>query len=336
MNQNSNYKQAFSWAIQMTAKADYQTLTHDFLGLLETLPYVHHAAAYEIYGDRNLRSGEAGSVGEQLIRRFPLDFSEPEQEENIDLLQEINGTLDFKPSKPNAEGLFTQFVACIRNVCGPERAVLLIGVFDESSLELLSDLIALYHNQVALHDRKERDPLTKLPNRQSFDARFLQVCEHFRSHPQLDKATDKSSWIAMLDIDHFKRINDTYGHLYGDEVLLVFSQLMEKYFRYNDFLFRFGGEEFVVILNIVNQADAEAVFERFRNAIANHQFPTVGRVTVSIGAAHVNSSIMPTTLLDRADKALYFAKENGRNRLAVYEKMPYSKEEQQSDETELF
>ena len=101
----------------------------------------------------------------------------------------------------------------------------------------------------------------------------------------------------------------------------IFSQLMEKQFRYNDFLFRFGGEEFVVILNLVNQDEAEATFERFRTAIANHEFPAVGQVTVSIGAAHINNDNQAATLLDRADKALYYAKHHGRNQLAVYEKI---------------
>ncbi|WP_306306215.1 GGDEF domain-containing protein [Methylomonas koyamae] len=134
---------------------------------------------------------------------------------------------------------------------------------------------------------------------------MLQVCEYFRMHPIQDRCQEKSSWIAMLDIDNFKRINDTYGHLYGDEVLLVFSQAMEKHFRYNDFLFRFGGEEFVVILNLVNQADAEATFERFRAAIERHRFPISGPVTVSIGLTHIDHLTLPIHLLDRADKALY-------------------------------
>ena len=338
MNANINYHEAFDWAIQLTEQIDYQSLTHCFLGLLEQLPYVNHAAAYEIYGDRSQKTGEACTVGDQLIRRFPLDFTENEQHENSELLQEINNTLDLKPSNPNAAGLFTQIVASIRDVSGPDRAVLLSGEFSPESIKFLTNLTQLYRNQVALHDSKERDLLTKLPNRQSFDARILQVCEHFRGGDAVDRIKQKSSWIAMLDIDHFKQVNDTFGHLSGDEVLLVFSQLMEKHFRYNDFLFRFGGEEFVVVLNLINQNDAIMVFDRFRLAIANHDFPTVGRVTVSIGAAHIDSAIMPSTLLDRADKALYYAKDNGRNQLALYEKISDLLESNgnEEDEVELF
>ncbi len=336
MNPSIDYQQAFAWAIQLTATADYQTLTHDFLGILGRLHCVDHTAVYEIYGTHKRRTGEANSVCEQLIRRFPLNFAEQTQEEHDELLQEIGNTSGFKPSKASADGLYTQIIAPVCDVAGPERAVVLHGHFDASSQQLLSDLVALYRNQVALHDSKERDLLTKLPNRQSFDARLLQVCEYFRSHTAADRRKDKSSWIAMLDIDHFKRINDTFGHLYGDEVLLIFSQLMEKHFRYNDFLFRFGGEEFVVILNLVNQDDAETAFERFRRAIADHVFPTVGRVTVSIGAAHIDSAVMPTSLLDRADKALYHAKDHGRNQLAIYENIAELQPDTDGGEAELF
>ncbi len=318
LNLHPDYRQISYWAIALSEQPDYQGLTYRFLHLLEDLPWIDQAAAYEVYGERNLKTGEARCTSEQLVRRFPLDFAEQPQEEDIDLLKEFNSSADLTPSKPNADGLFTQIVAPVRELGGPDRALLLKGTFDPPALALLNDLIAIYRNLVALHDRKERDPLTKLPNRQSFDARMLQVCDYFQLHPIKDYHLEKSSWIAMLDIDHFKRINDTHGHLYGDEVLLMFSQAMERHFRYNDFLFRFGGEEFVVILNLVNQADAESTFERFRTAIERQQFPVAGQVTVSIGLTHIDHQTQPAHLLDRADKALYQAKAGGRNRLVTH------------------
>ncbi|MGD0958466.1 MAG: GGDEF domain-containing protein [Methylomonas sp.] len=321
MNQDINYQQAFAWAIQMTAQTDYQSLTHDFLRYLEQFPFVSHAAAYEIYGERSLRTGQAASGCEQLVRRFPLDIGNEEPEEDFDLLREIQTTLEFNPSKPDSKGLYTQVLASIRDVSGPDRAILLYGEFDASALELIASSIVLYRNQVALHDAKERDPLTKLPNRQSFEARIQQVGEHFRSRPLTDKVLDKSSWIAMLDLDHFKRINDNYGHMQGDQVLLIFSRLLEKYFRYNDFLFRFGGEEFVVILNLVNQADANGTFQRFREGVAAYKFPVPEQISVSIGAAHIDGGVAPEVLLDRADQALYASKKSGRNRLTIYESL---------------
>ena len=321
MNQDINYQQAFVWAIQLTAQLDYQSLTHTFLKFLQELPFVTEAEAYEIYGNRNHRTGQAGSIDEQLIRRFPLDFSNLELSENQELLSEINATSGFKASKPDAEGYFSQVIATIRHVKGPDRAVLIHGQFNTHAVDFLSYAMNLYSNQVSLHDSKERDILTKLPNRQSFNARVLQVCDYFRNREPVDRITEKSSWLAILDLDYFKHINDNFGHLVGDQTLLIFSQLLEKHFRYNEFLFRFGGEEFVVILNLVTQADAEATFDRFRKAIAQYDFPVAGKISVSLGAAHINNAITPATLLDRADKALYYSKENGRNKVTLYEKI---------------
>lgn len=269
--------QALDWAIDLSGQQDYQALTFRFIAMLKQLPWVTGAVAYEIYGGQQSRTGEASSAVDHLIRRFPLVFSDQGRDANADLFDEISEAEALTTNHRAADGSYSQVIAPVRGMCGPNRAILLQGRFDDQAVLLLDKLVTLYRNHVSLHDRRERDVLTKLPNRQSFDGRMLQVCEYFRNYPVQDNLDGQSSWIALLDIDHFKRINDTFGHLYGDEVLLIFSQLMEKHFRFNDFLFRFGGEEFVVILNLVDQANAYAVFERFREKVASHQFPTVGR-----------------------------------------------------------
>lgn len=203
----------------------------------------------------------------------------------------------------------------IKGGMGPERAIHFSGAFNDKMLELLSNFKHIYGNLVILHDKKERDALTKLPNRQSLDARLLKVCQYYQDSSEKEKI----SWIAILDIDHFKRVNDNFGHLYGDEVLLIFSKLMEKSFRYHDFLFRFGGEEFVVILNLASEDEALNAFNRFRETVAHYKFPAVGQITVSIGFTYIDGKSMPSTQLDHADKALYIAKETGRNKVVRYE-----------------
>lgn len=318
MNSQYSQQQLFSWVDQLTLQEDYHTLTNCFLHLLQQLSEVGDALAFEVYAGKNRSISEAASTCEQLVRRFPIDLTEESDEEHNELLTELNNDRDLLPSGYTSNGCFTRLVAAIRDVAGPNRVILLKGHFTLSNLEWLEGIIRVYRNLVALHDSKERDTLTKLPNRQTFDRRLMQICEYYLSLPRIS-VDSKSSWFAIMDIDHFKKVNDTFGHLYGDEVLLIFSQLMEKHFRYNDFLFRFGGEEFVVILNLANQSNAEMVFQRFREAVATHAFPTVGRVTVSIGVTHINTAVMPSTLIDRADKALYFAKANGRNQVILYE-----------------
>ncbi|MDO9046568.1 MAG: GGDEF domain-containing protein [Methylobacter sp.] len=336
MSLNLTVQQIFSWTTQLSAQQDYQALTHKFLGLLAEIPWIDSAAAYEFYNHERKKSGETGTVRELLVRRFPLDFTRNDEVDYGSLLNGIDHTTDLNISAPDESGLYTWAIFSIRGGSGPERAIHLKGAFDREMLELLGNLRGVYRNLVILHDTKERDVLTKLPNRQSLDARLLQVCEHYSDYQVIDTVQEKSSWIAILDIDHFKRVNDNFGHLYGDEVLLIFSQLMEKCFRYNDFLFRFGGEEFVVILNLATQETAVATFNRFRETVANYNFPTVGRVTVSIGLTHVDGISMPTTQLDHADKALYYAKDNGRNRVILYEDISVLVQDNDHSEIELF
>jgi diguanylate cyclase (GGDEF)-like protein len=102
-------------------------------------------------------------------------------------------------------------------------------------------------------------------------------------------------------------------------VILLLAQQMRECFRHGDVLFRFGGEEFVVMLAAQNESVARSVLERFRQRVGAHLFPQVEHVTVSIGYAQMGAGDYPTTVLDRADKALYHAKEHGRNCVHGYE-----------------
>ena len=336
MNLNLTVPQIFSWTLQLTAQQDYQALTHHFLEILNQIPWIDSAAAYEIYSHERKIPGQTETIRELLIRQFPLDFTRNDEENHNDLLAELDRKTDLNLSTQDKSGLYAWAIFSIRGGGGPERAIHLKGAFSQEMLDLLDNLRGIYRNLVFLHDTKERDVLTKLPNRQSLDTRLLEVCEHYSGYDIIDVTEEKSSWIAILDIDHFKRVNDNFGHLYGDEVLLIFSQLMGKCFRYNDFLFRFGGEEFVVILNLASRETAIAAFNRFREMIADYNFPTVGQVTVSIGLTHVDGTSMPTTQLDHADKALYYAKDSGRNRVVLYEDISILVQDNNLNEIELF
>jgi two-component system cell cycle response regulator len=203
---------------------------------------------------------------------------------------------------------------------------------------LTQGLLQVYQNFCTLLDEAQRDQLTGLPNRKTFSECIHKLCGFFaqddrapgsRERRQHFPASDPPIfWLAMIDIDRFKRINDTYGHLYGDEVLLLIAQIMQRCFREDDFLFRFGGEEFVVITHGSDREGARAAFERFRETIANHEFPQVGQVTVSLGAVQIPPDAVAPTLLDQADQALYHAKNHGRNRVCFYEDLLESGEVQ--------
>ncbi|HJW05925.1 MAG TPA: GGDEF domain-containing protein [Rhodanobacter sp.] len=201
-----------------------------------------------------------------------------------------------------------------------------------ASRPLTDGFARIYANYTALLHESEHDKLTGLYNRRSLE-RQLQRLLHQReqalrmgvppacaSRGELAEAPPQV-WLAILDIDHFKRINDTYGHIYGDEVILLLAQQMRACFRRSDVLFRFGGEEFVILFGAAAEGIVHAVLERFRQRIAEHVFPQVGSVTVSIGYAGVGCHDYPASALDRADKALYYAKQHGRNSVCGYESL---------------
>jgi diguanylate cyclase (GGDEF)-like protein len=125
-------------------------------------------------------------------------------------------------------------------------------------------------------------------------------------------------WLAVIDIDHFKRVNDVFGHLIGDEVLLLLSRLMRNSFRFHDNLYRFGGEEFVVLMRCGEATAALGALQRLRKNVQAYRFPQVENITVSIGMTELRPTDTPSEAFDRADKALYHVKQNGRNGVAYH------------------
>jgi len=187
-------------------------------------------------------------------------------------------------------------------------------------VRLISGVLRLLSNHLAVLDYGQRDTLTGLLNRKTFDQSFDKILERNRSLSR-DPDGAAQAWFAIVDIDRFKSINDRYGHLFGDDVLLLMARLMRHTFRGSDQLFRFGGEEFVIVLETSLAENADAALERFRRRVADHTFPQVGEVTISIGYTRIGVSDPAVTCFDRADAALYYAKEHGRNQVRCYESL---------------
>ncbi len=206
-------------------------------------------------------------------------------------------------------------------------------------MEEFSALVMAYGNILSLVQVSERDTLTGLYNRRLLDRRLPELMSRLGS-PRRRTSDPISAHLAMMDLDRFKKINDVFGHLYGDEVLLLFSGLMKQSFRSSDLLVRYGGEEFVVVLTDTTLANCERVLERFRHKVEEHWFPQIGRVTISTGAVRIGNQALPSTVLDQADQALYYAKRAGRNRVCIYEKLVKEKlievQEPPFGEVELF
>lgn len=183
----------------------------------------------------------------------------------------------------------------------------------------------------------EIDPLTGLMNRLKFEKLVT------RALSEVKGSTDEEdgAFFAVVDVDFFKKINDTFGHLYGDEVLVLLARYMTESFRSFDWLFRYGGEEFVIILRNETNEGAIRALERFRHFIEQTAFPQMetGQVTVSIGYSQMQEFDAVSSLIDRADLALYYVKNHGRNQVANYEALVeqglLESKEQQAD-IELF
>lgn len=180
--------------------------------------------------------------------------------------------------------------------------------FDE--LEILRKKLEQYKQDA------ETDALTGLANRRKFDKQLEITIKK--------SLTDSKPFsLIMVDIDHFKRINDTFGHLTGDSVLRALAVLFKKQLKGKDLPTRFGGEEFMLILPETSLKDAASVAENLRSLLASREWKqkasgkSMGKITISLGVAQFKAHDSIESLIKRADKALYFAKENGRNQVAT-------------------
>ncbi|WP_415890950.1 GGDEF domain-containing protein [Neptuniibacter sp. SY11_33] len=202
-----------------------------------------------------------------------------------------------------------------------QNGVLISNIEDTTDLmhDVITKLVSVYANQRFFMFSAMNDALTGLYNRQAFDQQMDTLLLKQQSQRRKHDKSSEHHCFALLDIDHFKQVNDNFGHLFGDEVLLILSQQMQNAFRDEDLMFRYGGEEFALVLKDISLDSALNVLERFRTQIAQTSFPQIGQVTLSIGITEITEGLSLPALIDRADQALYFAKEHGRNQVHSYE-----------------
>ena len=202
------------------------------------------------------------------------------------------GELVFRRNQPFSEQEQGYLESLLASLLYPMRNTLLYRVATQSAL---------------------RDPLTDTGNRIAMDQTLTREIELSRRHLQ-------PLSLLMLDIDHFKQINDTHGHSAGDDVLKAVAASIKNQLRNVDMVFRFGGEEFLILLSNTSREAAALVGERLRNAAQAEEYVADGRsieLTVSLGCSTLLPGESAESLLRRADNALYVAKREGRNRLAM-------------------
>jgi diguanylate cyclase (GGDEF)-like protein len=179
--------------------------------------------------------------------------------------------------------------------------------------QLLIALARIHENFLNLLHTSDSDTLTGLNNRRKFDAQLFSLVGVTAGRSQ------RIPFLALLDIDHFKQVNDNYGHIIGDEVLLMLAQRMQQFFGEDDGLYRYGGEEFAILFHSASEEKAQAILEGFCTRIASQPFPQVGQITVSIGFTRLANCLVPAQVIERADKALYYSKTHGRNQVNQFE-----------------
>ena len=186
-----------------------------------------------------------------------------------------------------------------------------ISFGDSSSyLVTLTDITKLKEHEQEILKRAYTDELTGIYNRAKLSELFTQELSRARRH-----GTKLS--MTIIDIDNFKKFNDTFGHLVGDEVLVMLTKTLCYSIRDYDIFARWGGEEFVVVFPETSKEEAAQICDKLRVAIEQNPHPSAGVVSASFGVAQLGEEDTLETLFERCDKALYRAKENGRNRVEL-------------------
>ncbi|MFT7414594.1 MAG: diguanylate cyclase [Methylophagaceae bacterium] len=184
----------------------------------------------------------------------------------------------------------------------------------KQDLEKSSQEIAKLKEELSeIKETSRTDGLTGLLNRGAFNDELNAICEQ----PNTDIA------LALFDLDHFKKINDTYGHVLGDKILQYFSGLLKKHAGEDHLVARYGGEEMAMILMNISLEEATSITEKISIALADSRLKKKGQeeyinqVTVSAGISMLKTEDSPSSIIDRADQALYQSKNNGRNQVTI-------------------
>jgi diguanylate cyclase len=284
---------------------------------LRKSPRIDEAAIGELYADFILsrqvgNSKQLRKSLEELARRLTTaaTASSGSTEQYARALQNGQAELGAVRDAEDLQGVLGRLLTSTQDA---RTSVAFLQSELQASQQQLSDMRERIEQ---LESEATKDPLTGLLNRRGFD----QAVSRLRSD---DSTVLVRSAVLVLDLDLFKRINDTYGHQFGDQVLCVLAKVLNSVIKGRDLAARFGGEEFAVLLPETSQADAVAVAERFREMLGQTKVrrtdrnEVVDQIAVSIGVAVPVDDEPLMRSIERADRALYRAKQDGRNCVRV-------------------
>lgn len=304
-------------AFDLTCHKDYVELTRKLLRDIRQLKRVVSANVYEVCGcDNPLQSKNKESL---VLKDVVNILKAPVSLDTI-----IKKCPTIENHKQHVTTRYSdsllQTTLPIFNGSVLERVVVIESAeLPEIEWESILFSLGIYGKLLTTIDEKERDRITGLFNRHTFDGQVPDIIEFSRQAAMIVRPDcEITSWLAILDIDNFQKINDAYGHEVGDKVLQHFSKLMEESFHYSDVLFRYDGGKFIVALNGYSKETALNMLESFRKQIEVYSFPENEQVTVSSGFIQILTQDGSTSLLDEAHNALNYAKSTGRNKTIFY------------------
>lgn len=208
--------------------------------------------------------------------------------------------------QPDAVELYMRILISFLFISFGLYAALLLKRADQIKSELLIKNEYLEVLKIKLEQLSIVDPLTGVFNRRKFDESLDVAISNAKRHQHL-------FGMLMIDIDHFKRVNDEFGHQTGDNVLRTICDLIISSIRDTDQLFRVGGEEFCLIAMMIDKERLNLLAEKIRKAVESYKFDEVGKITISIGTTCFNDGDSHKSIYSRVDAALYSAKHQGRN-----------------------
>jgi len=304
--------------VELLARDDRETLTEALASSIRRVAGSADVAVFELTDGAGGREF-ASSALDGVNYRPPGRTDDPGQPlaEAPALLEAASTGHMVRVASPDGRALRLVFpVRGLRAITG--LLVIDCAATEGDTLYVIEALSHAWNSQLYLLERTERDSLTGLLNRHAFDRRLRALFGPSLAAVRNGQGPSPRC-LALIDIDHFKEVNDQHGHLLGDEVLVQVARLLRSAFRGYDQLFRYGGEEFLVVLQHSTIEQGTGALERLRQTVASHRFPQLGQITVSIGLTAITGGVLPTTIIDHADKALYHAKQAGRDQTAVFE-----------------
>lgn len=272
--------------------------------------------------------------GGKVTDPLRVDFQTlPLLEDNRDRLRAIQTKTRIEIAWAGEHGPRISYLPLFSDAVSSDEGVLEIhsdNPLRPEHLYIIDQISRVFRNMYRLLAYSDRDALTGLLNRKSLDDTFYSaVLEELGEieSPTADRHANHIAgqerrhrvppnyWLGTISVDHFGSINDQNGHLISEEVLLLVARIMNNTFRTYDRLYRFGGEQFAVLMHCPDEALVHAAFERFRANIEKFNFPQVGRITICGGFTRLTPDDNPSTALERAERAVDYAQHHGHNKV---------------------